>query len=48
MPEPELRPAPYQGEHTREVAAQLLGLSSDDIQALIASGDLEDMAPLKV
>lgn len=43
FPEPELRPAPYQGEHTREVAARLLGLSASEIDALVASGDLEDM-----
>lgn len=46
MPEPELRPAPYQAEHTRELAASLLGLLPARVSALIASGDLEDMAPL--
>lgn len=43
MPDPELRPAPYQAEHTYEIAARLLGLSAAEIEALIASGDLEDM-----
>lgn len=43
MPEPELRSAPYQGEHTRAVAERLLGLSAREIDELIASGDLEDM-----
>jgi crotonobetainyl-CoA:carnitine CoA-transferase CaiB-like acyl-CoA transferase len=43
MPEPELRPAPYQGEHTRAIAGRLLGLSAQEIDALIAAGDLEDM-----
>ncbi|ROM33979.1 CoA transferase [Pseudomonas poae] len=43
MAEPELRPAPYQGEHTREVAHRLLGLDANQIDRLIAAGDLEDM-----
>ncbi len=43
MPEPELRPAPYQGEHTRTVAERLLGLSAQEVDELIAAGDLEDM-----
>lgn len=43
MPDPELRPAPYQAEHTRDVIARLLGLSSSEIEALIASADLEEM-----
>ncbi len=47
MPAPALRPAPYQAEHTRAVAASLLGLSNAEIDALIADGDLEDMVPLK-
>lgn len=47
MPDPELRPAPYQAEHTRELAARLLGLSDDAIEALIEAGDLEEMSPLK-
>ncbi|HGJ8973819.1 TPA: CaiB/BaiF CoA transferase family protein [Pseudomonas aeruginosa] len=42
MPEPELRPAPYQAEQTREIAARLLGLTEREIDALIAAGDLED------
>jgi crotonobetainyl-CoA:carnitine CoA-transferase CaiB-like acyl-CoA transferase len=41
MPDPEIRPAPLQGEHTREVMARVLGLSAGEIEALIASGDLE-------
>lgn len=43
MPEPELRPAPYQGEHTRAIAGRLLGLSAQEVDELIAAGDLEDM-----
>ncbi|MFV3411217.1 CaiB/BaiF CoA transferase family protein [Pseudomonas sp. NY15436] len=42
MPEPDLRPAPYQAEHTREIAARLLGLTAQEIDVLIAAGDLED------
>lgn len=45
IPDPALRPAPYQAEHTREVAARVLGLSTEQIDALIASGDLEEFAP---
>src|SRR5690606_10544825 len=44
MPEPEIRPAPLQGEHTREIVSRLLGLGDDEIQALIDSGDLEEAA----
>lgn len=47
LPNPEMRPAPYQAEHTREVAARVLGLSDSEIDALIASGDLEVMPPPK-
>lgn len=37
-----LAPAPYQGEHTREIAANLLGMNVQQIEALIAANDLED------
>lgn len=43
LPDPEMRPAPYQAEHTREVASQVLGLPDSEIDALIESGDLEVM-----
>lgn len=43
LPDPEMRPAPYQAEHTREIASQVLGLSETEIDALIDSGDLEVM-----
>jgi crotonobetainyl-CoA:carnitine CoA-transferase CaiB-like acyl-CoA transferase len=43
MPEPALNPAPYQAQHTREIARRLLGLADADIERLIAAGDLEDM-----
>ena len=34
-------PAPRQGEHTREIARELLGLEDDEIDRLIAVGVLE-------
>jgi len=42
MPEPDIRPAPYQAEHTREVVASWLGLPDSEIEALIQAGNLED------
>ena len=41
LPDPLIRPAPLMGEHTREVAAQWLGLSAPEIEALLAAGVLE-------
>ncbi|HEX8594965.1 MAG TPA: CoA transferase [Pseudomonas sp.] len=46
MPEPPLNPAPLQAEHTRELAARLLGIAPDDIDTLINDGHLEDVASL--
>jgi crotonobetainyl-CoA:carnitine CoA-transferase CaiB-like acyl-CoA transferase len=40
-----LEPAPYQGEHTRDIAASLLGMDAAQIEALIAASDLEDCEP---
>lgn len=40
--DPELRPAPLAGEHTRMVSAKLLGLAESEIQALIEAGVLEE------
>jgi crotonobetainyl-CoA:carnitine CoA-transferase CaiB-like acyl-CoA transferase len=40
--DPELRPAPQHGEQTREICAELLGLSRADIDALLADGVLEE------
>ncbi|MEU7740871.1 CoA transferase [Nonomuraea sp. NPDC049158] len=42
LADPELRPAPLAGEHTRMVAAKLLGLAESEIQALIDAGVLEE------
>jgi crotonobetainyl-CoA:carnitine CoA-transferase CaiB-like acyl-CoA transferase len=44
LPDPEVRPAPLQGQHTREVAAELLGLSDEAIDRLVAEGVLEDIS----
>jgi crotonobetainyl-CoA:carnitine CoA-transferase CaiB-like acyl-CoA transferase len=42
LPEPIVGPAPLLGQHTREVAREILGLSEDEIQALVDEGVLED------
>ncbi|ROO87964.1 crotonobetainyl-CoA:carnitine CoA-transferase CaiB-like acyl-CoA transferase [Actinocorallia herbida] len=44
LADPELRPAPRMGEHTREVCAKVLGLSDAEIESLLASGVLEEPA----
>jgi len=40
-----VRPSPQLGEHTREIAHTLLGMSDAQIEALIAEGALEDPPP---
>jgi crotonobetainyl-CoA:carnitine CoA-transferase CaiB-like acyl-CoA transferase len=45
MADVDVRPAPRLGEHTREIARELLGLSEADIERLIAAGALEDVPP---
>jgi len=47
MPDPELNPAPYQAEQTREVITRLLGVPDEEVSKLMAEGDLEDMISLK-
>ena len=42
LPQPIVGPAPLLGEHTRQVAREILGLSDDEIQALIDGGVIED------
>ncbi len=42
LPEVVTEPAPMLGEHTREIARELLGLSETEIEALIAEGVIED------
>jgi len=41
MPDPDIRPAPFQGEHTQHLAKSWLGLPDSEIEALVNSGDLE-------
>ncbi|MCH7868391.1 MAG: CoA transferase [Myxococcales bacterium] len=42
LPEVIIKPAPMLGEHTREIAERVLGLSQTEIEALIQEGVLED------
>ena len=44
LPEPEILPAPFAAEHTRELVRDILQLDEATIASLIASGDLEVMA----
>ncbi len=47
LPEPIIGPAPLLGQHTREVARELLGLSEPEIDALVAEGVLEEARPFE-
>ncbi|RAY16174.1 CoA transferase [Actinomadura craniellae] len=40
--DPELRPAPLAGEHTREVCTKVLGMPAAEIDALVVAGALEE------
>jgi crotonobetainyl-CoA:carnitine CoA-transferase CaiB-like acyl-CoA transferase len=42
LPEPIVGPAPLLGQHTREVAREVLGLADDAIEALIDERVIED------
>ena len=44
LPEPVINPAPFQGQHTIELAERLLGLSAEEITLLTDEGVLEPMA----
>ena len=44
IPAPAETPAPEPGEHTREICTGLLGLTTDEVDRLIASGVLEEPA----
>jgi crotonobetainyl-CoA:carnitine CoA-transferase CaiB-like acyl-CoA transferase len=44
IPRPRDAAAPEPGEHTREVCAELLAMSPDDVDRLVASGVLEEPA----
>ncbi|MCZ7526295.1 MAG: hypothetical protein M5U14_07925 [Acidimicrobiia bacterium] len=41
MPEPIVAPAPGLGEHTREIAREVLGLADGEVDGLVARGMLE-------
>ena len=41
LPQPEITRAPARAEHTRELAKELLGLSDQEINILVETGDLE-------
>ncbi|MBC2865025.1 CaiB/BaiF CoA transferase family protein [Streptomyces mexicanus] len=41
VPDPELRPAPLLGQHTREVATRVLGLDDTTVDELFAAGVLQ-------
>lgn len=45
MPEPRAERAPQLGEHTREIAMQLLGLPETEVDKLLAAGVLEGPPP---
>jgi len=45
MADADVRPAPQLGQHTREIARRLLGMSDAEIGKLIDSGALEDPPP---
>jgi crotonobetainyl-CoA:carnitine CoA-transferase CaiB-like acyl-CoA transferase len=42
MAEPDLRPAPLLGQHTREVCERVLGMTPPEIEALFSAGALEE------
>jgi crotonobetainyl-CoA:carnitine CoA-transferase CaiB-like acyl-CoA transferase len=44
LPDPERRPAPIAGEHTRAIVGRLLGLGPSEIEHLLADGVLEALA----
>jgi crotonobetainyl-CoA:carnitine CoA-transferase CaiB-like acyl-CoA transferase len=43
LADPELRAAPLQAEHTRELCREWLGMADQEIDALVAAGALEEM-----
>lgn len=45
LADPDLRPAPVQGEHTREIAATLLGLAPEEIDRLTSAEVLQPPLP---
>ena len=45
VPETPLEPAPVHGQHTREIAIDVLGLSEHEVDDLVAAGVLEVPPP---
>ena len=45
--DPELKPAPLAGEHSREVLARVLGMPAEEIDTLIAAGVVEQHADME-
>ncbi|HEV2368708.1 MAG TPA: CoA transferase, partial [Acidimicrobiales bacterium] len=45
MPRPFIGPAPWLGQHTREIARDMLGLTSEETEKLLADGVLEETPP---
>ena len=45
LPDPVINPAPFKGQHTEALARRLLGCTDEQIEALVAKGVLEPMAP---
>jgi crotonobetainyl-CoA:carnitine CoA-transferase CaiB-like acyl-CoA transferase len=45
LPDPALRAAPFMAQHTEEIARSVLGLSDEEVEALLAEGVLETMDP---
>ena len=45
MADADVRPAPRLGQHTREIARRLLGMTDAEIERLVAAGALEDPPP---
>lgn len=44
LADPDIAPAPFQGQHTREICRELLGLPSQRIDELVEEGVLEDIS----
>jgi crotonobetainyl-CoA:carnitine CoA-transferase CaiB-like acyl-CoA transferase len=43
FPEPKIEPAPFAAQHTRMLMTEILGLENSEVNALLKSGDLEEM-----
>lgn len=43
LPDPDIRPAPFLAQHTRQVMKRVLDLSDEEIDSYVASGDLMEL-----